>query len=163
MTSKGRCVFMKAREKMSDVPQWTRVAPQWTCVVHLAPNINIRCARVARSTLSKFLPLTHFRSSTLPMPGASRHLRSAPSTSLPLEHAVASTASPSMPLDRFTLDLDSFARSTSPPPALEHVIDLDCFTDAPNRALHRRPRPHALLDYVLPLITGNPRGTCELL
>jgi hypothetical protein len=32
-----------------------------------------------------------------------------------------------MPLNRFALDLDRFARSTSPPPALEHAVDLNRF------------------------------------
>jgi hypothetical protein len=34
---------------------------------------------------------------------------------------------PSTPLDRFALDLDRFTRSTLPPPALEHAVDLDRF------------------------------------
>jgi hypothetical protein len=56
-------------------------------------------------------------------------------------------------------------RSMSSPRPLrpEHAIDLDRFTDTPDRALRRRPRPRALLDSVLPLPVGNPRGTCELL
>jgi hypothetical protein len=45
------------------------------------------------------------------MPRACRRLQSALSTSL----------------DRFTLDLDCFAWSTSSPPTLEHTVDLDRF------------------------------------
>jgi hypothetical protein len=118
--------------------------------------------RVARSTLSKILPLARFKSSTsqprsltehastLPMPRACHCLWSAPSTALP-----------STPLDRFALNLDCFARSTLPPPAPEHTIDLDRFADAPDRALHQRPRQRASLDSILPLPTGNPQETCE--
>ncbi len=125
-------------------------------------NINIKRAQ---STLSKFLPLARFRSSTPPMPRACRRLQSALSTSLdrftldldclawstsspqplfPRRCSIASpsttspsTASPrarrrlwsalSTPLDRFTLILDHFAWSTSPPPASEHAVDLDRF------------------------------------
>jgi hypothetical protein len=39
-------------------------------------------------------------------------------------------------LDRFTLDFNRFTRSTPPPPAPEHTVDLDRFTDAPDLALH---------------------------
>jgi hypothetical protein len=62
-------------------------------------------------TLSKILPLACFRSLTSPTPGSRRCLRSVPST----------------PLDHFTLDLDCFAQSTSPPPALEHAVNLNRF------------------------------------
>jgi hypothetical protein len=50
-------------------------------------------------------------SSTSSTPRACHRLRSTPST----------------PLDRFTLNLDRFARSTSPPPAPEHAVDLNRF------------------------------------
>jgi hypothetical protein len=33
-------------------------------------------------------------------------------------------------LDHFALDLDRFARSTSPPPAPEHTVDLDRFAQS---------------------------------
>jgi hypothetical protein len=105
----------------------------------IGPNINIRCARAARSTHSKFLPLARFRSSTPPMPRACCHLWSAPST----------------PLDRFALSLNRFTRSTSPPLAPEHAIDLNRFAGARRRlrprstpststsspGARRRPRP----------------------
>jgi hypothetical protein len=42
-------------------------------------------------------------------------------------------------LNRFALDFDRFARSTPPPLAPEHAIDLDRFTDAPDRALRSTP------------------------
>jgi hypothetical protein len=50
-----------------------------------------------------------------------------PSTAWPLEHVVASTASPSTSLDHFTVDLDRFTQSTPPPPTPEHAVDLDYF------------------------------------
>jgi hypothetical protein len=56
----------------------------------------------------------------------------------PLEHVVASTAFPSTPLDRFTLNhfaLNRFAQSTPPPPAPEYTINLNYFTNAPDRML----------------------------
>jgi hypothetical protein len=70
-----------------------------------------------------------------------------PSTASPLEHAIASIASSSTPLDRFALDLDCFTRSTPPPSAPEHAVDLDRFTDAqtvhftdaPDYTLHSTP------------------------
>jgi hypothetical protein len=84
-------------------------------------------------------------------------------TASPPEHVIASTASSSTPLDRFALDLNRFARNAPPPPAPEHAVDLDRFTNALDHALRQRPQPRASLDFVLPLPTGNPRGTCELL
>jgi hypothetical protein len=66
-----------------------------------------------------------------------------------------STALPSMPLDRFTLDLDRFAQST-PPLVLEHTFNLDRFTNTTDHALHRCPGLRASLDSILPLPTGNP-------
>jgi hypothetical protein len=140
---------------------------------------------VARSTFSKFSSLARFRSSTPPMPGAHHHVRSAPSTASPLEHAAASIALPSMPLDRFTLDLDHFTRSTPLPPASKHAVNLDRFTQSappppapehtvnldrfarstpststaspmPSTVRFRHPRPRASLDSVLPLPAGNP-------
>jgi hypothetical protein len=130
---------------------------------------------MARSTLSKFSPLTRSRSLTLPTPRAHYHLQSTPSIASPPELAVSSIASPSMLLNRFALDVDRFARSTPLPLALEHAIDLDRFTqstlpplapehavdlnrftDAPDHVLHRCPRPLASLDCILPLPIGNP-------
>jgi hypothetical protein len=85
---------------------------------------------MARFTLSKILPLAHFRTSTTPTLGARCCLRSTPSSTSPQEHIVASTTSPSTSLDLFTHDLHLFTWSTLPPPALEHAIDLDRFTQS---------------------------------
>jgi hypothetical protein len=96
----------------------------------------------------------------LETPRARCCLWSVPSTASPLEQTVASTALTSMPLDHFTLD--RFTQIMPLPLALEHAVDLDRFTDAPDRALCRCPRPRASLNSILPLPAGNPRGTCEL-
>jgi hypothetical protein len=93
-------------------------------------------------------PLTE-HASTLPTPKSYRRLWSTPSTASAPVHAVTSTALPSTSFDRFVLDLNRFARTMPPPPAPEHAVDLDRFTDAPDRALHRCPRPRASLNSIV--------------
>jgi hypothetical protein len=119
---------------MSDAPHASD--PQYKYQVHTRPVPHLAnfCCLHALG-LRRHRRLDRLRST----PRRRQRLWSAPSTASPPEHTVVSIASPSTPLDHFALDLDRFARSTPPSPAMGHTVDLDRFTDTPDGVLHSTP------------------------